>query len=64
MSSYADNNDDGKVESPLAAQALHTFRDQSGPEVPAFLASTLSKALAANTLALSLTPAHKDFQKA
>lgn len=62
--SYSDDSDDDEVESSMAVQVLNTFRDQSGPEVPAFLANTLSKALAANNLALSLTPAHQDFQKA
>lgn len=59
----SDSDSDGDIEESIAVQALATCTAK-GQEIPAYLANTLSKALAANTLALSLTTSHQDFQKA
>lgn len=55
---------DVSVEHSVAVQVLCSLRDQSELQLPAFLANTLSKALATNTLAVSLPASHPCFQKA
>lgn len=63
------NNPDPKLQSKIqrsmAVQALDVARDDQGQlRVPAYLANTLSKALATNTLSLTITPSDQHFQKA